>query len=271
MKAIIIIPLFILFSCYDYEPEIRTASNARIESTPKNILYVMFGQSNVGYYTALAMGNEYATGVKGWDQKNQVFVDSLSWKQCQTGGTLTTYKWSPLIGLANKLLVDSPDSLHFMAVFQAGTNLYQDWSVIQDSYRRGQRYNQLKNNLIAATAQVQFDEIIGIWVQGESDCANELFATTYQVNEDTLFSKLKSQFNISKFLVYKQHTGAAYQDTVVNAKYYNEANRTDVTVITIPVITTGPTATKTYATDTEQHMTKYGVRVFIDSLFARLQ
>ncbi len=267
MKKLIIIILIALMSCEivpDIKGQISKDSNSRTLSEARKILYVMAGQSNVGYYTQNAMGYEYATGVKGWNKENKSFDDSLSWNQIQyVKRGQTTHHHSPLIFIAKKLReVNQTDSLYFLAEFVPGTNLYNHWSAIKTGQRRGVRYDSLLVELDAATSQVQFDEIHFIWVQAESDCTLN-YSPTYQVNEDTLFTLLKNRYNINSFINYQVNAASVYLQTVKDAKLYNEANRNDTKVIAIPVILTGPgmTYNKDYV-----HMSKLGVRIFADSV-----
>lgn len=237
-----------------------------VDSTYKKVLTVMLGQSNAVYYFPNVMGNEYVKGVHGWDQKNKVWVDSLSWFQCQTN-TLTTYKWSPLIGVAAKMKVNRPNQdLYFLMVAQAGTNLYRDWKATRNY--EFSRFRQAVNAINDAIAQAgPFDEINFIWVQGESD-QNPDYSAVYYENQTKLFDSLDVLYNVNKFLDYKIY--GASPNVVNQAKYDVAALRNDTEVIAIPVVVTGPTATRTYPDVGQVHMTKYGVRVFVDSLAAHL-
>lgn len=221
----------------------------------------MIGQSNVVYYTNSAMNGEIAHDVHGWDQKNKNWVDSLSYLQIQTN-TLTTYKHSPLIVLANKMKANRPnDDLYFLAVAQAGTNLHEHWN--PDRNDPFSRFRQAVNAINDAIAQAgPFDEINIIWVQGESDMA---YSEGYFPKQLQLFDSLETLYNVNKFLDYKVYTGSPTLPVVNGAKYDVAALRNDTKVIAIPVITSGVTAQRTYPAPGEVHMTKYGVRVFADS------
>ncbi len=279
---LLIILATISLSCIENNIEpIKTSANYKTEtlyksarvatdSTPLKILTVGLGQSQWVYYTNSAMNGEIAHGVHGWDQKNKNWVDSLSYKQIQTGAALNTLKHSPMIVIANKLKVLRPnDDLYFMVVAQAGTNLYEHWNPDRnDIYSRFRQAVNAINDAIAAGGP--FDEINIIWVQGESDM-QETYANGYYPRQKQLFDSLKTLYNVNKFLDYKVYTNSPTLSIVNSAKYDIEALRNDTKVIAIPVIYIGLTINKTYPSISEVHMTKLGVRIFADSCVNHLK
>lgn len=273
MKTIqlLFISLFILFACADYKVEPAKPNktiSGRLEgdSTPLKVFVVMWAQSNGAYFTNSAMSGTTIHGVHGFDQKNLNWVDSLSYRQIETGAGLTTYKWSPLLGVAELLVISRPeDDLYFAYMGQAGINLYNDLNPIVNANNRFREYVLATNSAVAQAGP--FDEVIFIYIQGESD-VNPTYSAEYFTNEKNLFDSVDALYNPDQILNYKIYGNSV---AVVNqAKYDNAAQRTDTKVITIPIIVSGPTAQRTYPAPGDVHMTKNGVNILVDSLFENI-
>lgn len=280
MKTIqlLLISLFVLFACSDYKVEpikqtvkaetVYKSSRIATDSTPWKVFVMLWGQSNSCYYTNSAMSGQTIHGAHFFDQKNLNWVDTGSYKQIQTGATLTTYKWSPLLGLAEQMVISRPDDdLYFSFMGQAGVNLYDDYKPTKNANNLFRKYVLATNSAFAQGGP--FDEVIFIWVQGESD-QNPTYSAEYFTNQSNLFDSLDALYNVDKFLDYAIY--GASPDVVNQAKDSVASLRNDTKVIRIPIVVTGPTATRTYPDALNVHMTKYGVGdVFVDSLAAHLQ
>lgn len=273
LTALLLVFTMIVFACTDYnvvpKPQERVITqtvykSSRIvtDSTPWKVFIMMWGQSNACYYTNSAISGKTIHGVHFFDQKNLNWVDSGSYKQIQTGAGLTTYKWSPLLGLSEELVISRPDyDLYFSFMGQAGINLHDDYNPTKNTNNRFRQYVNATNSAVAQGGP--FDEVIFIWVQGESD-QSPTYSAEYFTNQKKLFDSLKAIFYVDKFIDYAIY--GASPEVVNQAKDSVAALRNDTKVIRIPIVVTGPTATRTYPDVGQVHMTKYGLGIFGDSL-----
>jgi len=207
--------LFICSSCYltDYISPYGSSNNS---DKPKKRVYIISGQSNAGRYSTGELG--IVDSVMCWNYFSKTFepfVDVSNQLYGNVGGVI--------VPLAKNLRKKYPkDSIYFVQFHRPNTDLAFYWNIHSNKL-----FKTLVNTLDLSIKSVgNYDYIYFIWIQGERDCRNLLYANDYAKNEINLFDSLKTKYRITQFINYNIPSTLpkeyAYKMTVRAAKQSNQ-------------------------------------------------